>query len=101
MPKDNQLDLDFRAPAEDGYASWQWDRREAVEQIVKLWGLPVGRQVRLRRTGIDGDFEGRLELASMPVRMDRRLPLELRMGKMKFSSGEVETCSVIGPAEGE
>lgn len=94
MPNSNQLDLDFHAPAEDGYASWQWDREQAVRKIAELWGLPIGREVRLRRRGIDGEFEGPLTLAAMPDRLDRHRPLELRMGKMTFSSEEVETCSV-------
>ena len=100
MPTNNQLDLDFHAPAGDGYAAWQWDRREAVKLISVTWGLPIGRLVRLRRSGIDGEFEGKLELATMPPRMDHRLPLELRMGKMTFSSTEVDVCVAVAEGAG-
>ena len=95
MQDPNQLDLDFHAPAGNGYAAWEWDRQEAVCRVAAEWGLPIGRQVRLRRQGIDGDFEGKLELASLPARIDRRTPLELRIGKMQFPSTEVEACSAV------
>ncbi len=90
-----QIDFDWGAPAGDGYASWQWDRQEAVRKIASLWGLPIGQRVRLRRRGIDGEFEDRLALAAMPARLDRRQSLSLRMGRMTFSSEEVEACFVV------
>ena len=95
MEDSNQLEIDWGAPAVDGYASWQWNRQQAVRRIAELWGLPLGRAVRLRRRGIDGDFEGILQLASLPTHLNRQQPLELRMGSMTFSSEEVETCSVV------
>ena len=97
MPRNNnQFDLDFHASAEDGYDAWQSDQKDALRQVTAEWGLPLGAQVRLRRRGIDGDFEGKLELVSLPPRIDRRLTLELKIGRMTFSSAEVESCSVLG-----
>jgi len=89
-----QLDIDFQAPVNDGYDAWQWDRKEAVRQIAKAWALPIGAQVRLRQHGIDGDFEGKLEIATFPKRLNARQPLELKIGKMTFLSTHIETCIV-------
>lgn len=91
-----KIELNFRAPAEDGYAVWQWDRQEAVRRVAKEWSLPLGKQVRLSRWGIDGEFVGNLQLVTLPARMDKRLPLELKIDKMHFPSTEIEACTVIG-----
>lgn len=88
-----QLDLNFGAPVGDGYASWQWDRQEAVRQISAVWGIPLNQPVRLRLCGIDREFTGCLSLAELPAKLDRRQPLKLKMGRHVFDSTEIETCS--------
>ena len=95
MQNDDQLDINFGETLGDGYAAWQWDRQAAVSRVVETWGLPIGQQVRLKRYEIDGEFVGKLELVSLPARIDRRLPLELKIGRMIFSSSEVDACSVV------
>jgi len=89
----NQLDLNFGAPVDDGYANWQWERAEAVRQISALWGIPLNQPVRIRLCGIDREFTGCLALAEMPAKLDRKLPLKLKMGRHVFESSEIEACS--------
>jgi len=60
----DQLDLDFRAPAKDGYAAREWDRQQA------------------------------LRLAQIPVSLDRRRPLFLKMERHVFESSGIEVCAV-------
>jgi hypothetical protein len=90
-----QLDLDFHAPVGDGYASWQWDREQTIKKIAEVWGLPLNRRVRVRLVNIDSEFEGRLGLAELPVSMDRRRPLLLKLAPITFSSTEIECCTVL------
>lgn len=90
-----QLDLNFGAPVSDGYANWLWEREEAVQRISEVWGIPLGQNVRFCLSGIDGEFQGVLRLAEMPRKLDRRLPLKLKMGRHVFDSSEVENCTVI------
>jgi len=90
-----QLDLDFQNPMGNGYKNWQWDREEAVKRIAETWGLPLNRRVRLKVVNIDSEFEGKLCLAEMPITIDRRRPLTLRLAPLEFSSCEIEHCTVI------
>lgn len=90
-----QLDLNFGAPVSDGYANWLWEREAAVQRIAELWGIPLGQSVRLTLYGIDGEFQGVLRLAEMPSKLDRSVPLKLKMGRHVFDISEVETCTVI------
>ena len=90
-----QLNLDFGAPVADGYACWQWEQQAAIRRIAETWGLPLNRKVRLRLAEIDGDFEGVLQLAEMPQKIDRRSPLKLRMQHHVFDITEIEVCTVI------
>ncbi len=92
-----QLELDFGAPAEDGYACWQWDRRAAEERLGREYHLPLGRLVRLRLFQIDGEFVGRLELAARPTNRGAHSALLLRLGRMTFQSSEVEACVIHAP----
>ena len=90
-----QIQFDFGAPAEDGVAIWQWQRQAAIARLALDYGLPLEQHVRLRRSNIDGEFVGKLELASVPLTVDRRQPLQLRLGRMIFPSNEVEYCQRI------
>ena len=96
MDAPEQIDMDFNAPADDGYEIWQWERREAEKRIAKEWGLPVGKRVRLKRFNIDYEFEGFLKLVKLPLTINKKQPLEIQIEKMKFLSDEIESCSVIG-----
>ncbi len=90
-----QLDLNFGAPVSDGYANWLWERDAAVQRIAAVWGIPLGQNVRLCLYGIDGEFQGVLRLAEMPQKLDRHLPLKLKMGRHVFDISEVESFTVI------
>ena len=94
QPLENeQLDLNFGAPVGEGYASWQWERQEAIRKISALWGIPLNQPVRIRLCGIDREFTGKLALAEMPSTLDRSRPLKLKMGRHGFNSTEIEACS--------
>jgi hypothetical protein len=96
VPTDsNQLELDFHAPVGRGYANWQWDQQQALKRIAQTWGLPINKRVRVKLANIDSEFEGKLCLAEVPVAIDRRRPLTLRVAPLEFSSLEIQSCAVI------
>lgn len=90
-----QLEINFSDPAENGYETWRWDQEQAVKKIAEAWTLPLNRRVRLKLVNIDSEFEGVLTLAERPLSLDRRQPLVLRLRPLKFSSDEIESCTVI------
>jgi len=94
MDETVQLDLDFHGVVGDGLTLWQADRAEVVRRVATLWGVPLNRTVRLKLWNVDGEFTGRLTLESLPPRLDRRLPLTLRLGRLVFQSAEIEACAV-------
>ncbi len=57
--------------------------------------MPISKKVRLKRFCIDGEFEGILELAELPLRINKKQPIELKIGRMEFPSNEIEKCSII------
>ena len=90
-----QLDLDFHAPAADGYAVWQWDQAQAVKRIGAEWNLPLNATVRVKLWNLDQEFEGRLQLVKRPATLNRKEPLMLHVGTMPFLSTEIESCAVV------
>jgi len=95
MKTPEQLGFDFGAPAEDGYKIWQWERKQCEQRIAKAWNLPVGKKVRIKLVNIDGEFQGRLELARLPLSINNKNPLKIKIGTMRFDSTEIEKCTVI------
>ena len=95
MDDDLQLGFDFGAPAEDGYAAWQWERKAYGQKIAKAKGLPIGKKVSLKLYGIDYEFTGVLEVARLPVVWDASLDVELRLAKKTFLNTDIERCVVI------
>lgn len=95
MDNNEQLFLDFAAPVADGYAIWQWQHTEAVKRIAETWGLPINRRVRLKLANIDSEFEGELRLAEIPLTLNRKRPLALKLAPLTFSSLEIERCTMI------
>ena len=87
--------FDFESGNADGYENWRREQAARLEAIRRVWNLPVGRRVRLRLCNIDGEFEGKLELAEHPVTLDRRVPLHLRIGRVDVYMADIETCVVI------
>ena len=90
-----QLEMDFHGPVGDGYANWLRDQQEALKRIAAVWELPLGRRVRLRLHNVDSEFVGKLSLAQVPLSLDRRRPLTLRLPPLEFSSTEIEYCAVM------
>lgn len=96
MPTESQqLELDFHGPVENGFASWLWDQQQAVKRVIEEWGLPINRRVRVKLVNVDSEFEGILCLAELPLTIDRRRPLALRLAPLTFSSTEIESCAVL------
>lgn len=87
--------LDFETGNPDGLENWRREQAEFLESIRKEWGLPIGRPVRIRLQNLDQEFEGQLELAARPPRVDRRDPLRLRLERMEFSNHEIESCAAL------
>jgi len=85
--------LDFHAPVGQGYEAWLWDREQAVKKISTVWGIPLNQRVRVKLINIDSEFEGMLTLAEMPVSLDGRGSLTLRLPPLCFSSAEIERCT--------
>ncbi|RME93716.1 MAG: hypothetical protein D6766_07625 [Verrucomicrobia bacterium] len=82
--------FDFESGNPDGFANWEREQAARLAAIRGEWGLPLGRRVRVALVGVDAELEGRLELAEQPRAIDRRHPLALRIGSVRFSSEEIE-----------
>ena len=89
--------FDFETGNTDGYANWRREQEAWLEAIRREWAVPVGRNVRLRLHNIDGEFVGKLELASLPVTIDRRVPLRLRVDRVDVHIPDIESCTVVEP----
>lgn len=87
--------FDFDSDAPGGYDAWRRDQQARLDAIRREWALPIGRRVRIRLRDIDGEFEGKLELAGHPETIDRRAPLHLRIGRVDMCSSDIEQCVVI------
>lgn len=95
MNHPEQLDLDFQAPATDGYDSWQWGLAEAERRVAAEYGLPLNAEVCVKLWNLDQEFRGRLKLVGRPRSLTRKEPVELRVGNMPFLSSEIERCTVL------
>lgn len=87
--------LDFESGNPNGFENWLREQEERLERIRREWSLPVGRNVRVRLCDIDGEFQGKLELVRYPESIDRRNPLQLRIGGVVIPSTEIEQCIVL------
>ncbi|HUF62163.1 MAG TPA: hypothetical protein VMN36_08825 [Verrucomicrobiales bacterium] len=87
--------FDFESGHLDGFANWRREQESRLEAIREEWGLPVGRKVRIRLHTMDGELEGMLRLATMPVSVDRRIPLRLRLGRVDLTPPDIESWVVI------
>jgi hypothetical protein len=87
--------FDFESGRLDGLENWRREQEARLEEIRKEWGLPVGKKVRIKVSNIAGELEGVLRLAVMPVSVDRRIPLRLRVGRVDLCEGDIESWVVI------
>lgn len=90
-----QLDLAFGSPNPrgEGYTRWHQERRDALEDMARKIGLPLGHhaEVVLR----DGTvLRGALSLATDELWVDPRrdLRLTLRVDRCTFEARDVESC---------
>ncbi len=87
--------FDFETGHLDGLANWRREQEARLEAIREEWGLPVGRKVRIRLRTMDGELEGMLRLVVMPVSVDRRIPLRLRVGRVDLTEPDIESWIVV------
>jgi hypothetical protein len=88
--------FDFDTGHPDGLANWRRQEEERLNAVREVWALPVGRRVRIRLRDIDGEFVGLLKLLRYPTVLNRRLPLQLRVGTVDVAVEDIEVCSVVG-----
>lgn len=91
----NQGVFDFESGNTDGFENWRRQQEERLEAIRNEWGLPIGRRVRMQLVSIRGELEGRLRLREMPVSIDRRIPLRLRVDEIDVTLSDIEHCTLI------
>jgi hypothetical protein len=87
--------LDFDAGGTAGFETWRQQQEARLEAIRREWSVPLGRRVRIRLRNIDGDFEGKLQLAQQPATIDRREPLHMRVGRVDVFIPDIEQCTVL------
>ncbi len=100
----DQLGFDFDPAAStgteisesDGLAAWRAARREAMENLARKHGLPLGHRVRVD-FACGPPLEGVLLLNEETLFLsDRRNPkLHLRIGTADFHADEIAACVQI------
>lgn len=87
--------FDFATGNADGHANWLRERETCFRKIEQEWQVPIGKRVSLSLRNVDGSFEGRLELAEEPPKIDRHVPLSLRLGTVTFTDRDIESCVLM------
>jgi len=87
--------FDFESASGNGFENWRREQDARLDSLRREWGLPIGRRVRLRLRNIDSEFDGELQLVESPASIDRRVPLQLRVGQVDFLAPDIEQCVVI------
>lgn len=93
--KDSQLGLNFDSPASEtnGYSRWQQERREALENMARKLGLPLGHRAEvILRDG--ACLKGMLQLDGEELWIEARrdFRLVLRIDRCTFEAREIESC---------
>ena len=57
--------------------------------------MPVGRRVCLKLREFDREFTGILMLAEEPTKIDRSLPLRLKIRNIPLIPADIEHCTVL------
>ena len=89
-----QQDFNFDGNrGQDGYSSWQAQRRLALEQLSRELGLPIGHGVEVWLHG-GIRLRGIMRLRDAPLFLDapRDLHLELQVDGVPFRHGDIESC---------
>ena len=87
--------LDFDSGNTNGFDNWREQREERLQLIRSEWGVPVGQRVRIKLREFDHDFTGILMLAEEPLKIDRRLPLLLKIRNLAIGPGDIEHYSLL------
>ena len=87
--------LDFDSGNTNGFDNWCQQREERLQSVRREWGVPVGRRVRLKLREFNQEFTGILMLVEEPLKIDRRLPLLLRIRNIPFTQADIEHCSTL------
>ncbi|MEI7909732.1 MAG: hypothetical protein WCK77_08875 [Verrucomicrobiota bacterium] len=93
--EDSQGLLDFDAGNTNGFDNWRQQREARLLLIRREWGVPVGRRVCLKLREFDHEFTGILMLAEEPPKIDRRLPLLLKIRNIPLGLGDIEHCALL------
>ena len=93
-PSPEQCELSWYAsPERDGHAMWQRQRREAMSQLARKLGLPLGHPVEVWLRGdirLRGTLRLREEMLFMPD--DQECNLQLTVDGVHFTTAEMESC---------
>lgn len=107
MKNNDQLDLDFSAPADDalpefphdpqgrGYGFFVEERKEAIERLSQRFGVLLEEKVRLKLRGWDEEFTGKLMLNTLLLPESKRDDVPLRIGRVTFDLRDIEHCMVM------
>jgi hypothetical protein len=87
-----QGELDFWSGNNAGYERWQQEQEARLAEVRRDFGLPIGRQVRVKLRDFDRELTGRLGLVEFPLNSARGRPPLLRVSGVEFSSAEIDYC---------
>ena len=87
--------FDFDSGNANGFDNWRQQREERLRLIRNEWGVPVGRRVCLKLREFDHEFTGILMLAEEPLKLDRHLPLLLKIRNIPLTLADIEHCSLL------
>ena len=87
--------LDFESGNTNGFDNWRQQREARLQLIRHEWGVPVGRRVCLKLREFDHEFTGVLRLAEEPTKIDRRLPLLLKIRNVPLGIADIEHCTLL------
>ncbi len=87
--------FDFDSGNTNGFDNWRRQREARLQLIRNEWAVPVGRRVRLKLREFDHEFVGILMLAEEPPKIDRRLPLLLKIRNIPLGLADIEHCSLL------
>ncbi|MCX6873402.1 MAG: hypothetical protein NTW21_06285 [Verrucomicrobia bacterium] len=98
MPTDDddaQGLFDFDTGNTNGFDNWRRQREARLQSIRREWAVPVGKRVCLKLREFDHEFVGILMLAEEPQKIDRRLPLLLKIHNLPLGLADIEHCTVL------
>ena len=97
MESSGQALFDFDSPrGTRGYAVWQEQRRQAMRELSRKMGLPLGRKVEVwLRNEIRLQGTLRLKEEQLFVPEDRSAQMELVVDNVPFLPAEMTSCVLL------